>query len=140
MAALYKYIQKNFQKKYAEKNPSYRKSIVKWRSEPTIIQVRKPTNLASARRIGYKAKQEIAVVRVRIRKGRRMRHKPMGGRKPSKSGRYFSRALSLQEIAEARAQRKVKDSHILGSYWVGEDGGSKFFEVVLCKCGCNCKC
>ena len=40
-------------------------------------------------------------------------------------------AKSLQRIAEERAQKHYPNLEVLNSYWVGEDGKEKFFEVVL---------
>jgi len=38
---------------------------------------------------------------------------------------------SLQRIAEERAARKFPNMEVLNSYWVGEDGRYKWFEVIL---------
>jgi large subunit ribosomal protein L15e len=38
---------------------------------------------------------------------------------------------SVQQIAEERAQKHYPNLEVLNSYWVGEDGKEKFFEVVL---------
>ena len=39
--------------------------------------------------------------------------------------------MSIQRIAEARADRKYPNLEVLNSYWVGEDGKNKWFEVIL---------
>ena len=44
------------------------KKLIEWRKGPAIVRVPKPTNPWRARQIGYKAKQGVVVVRVRIRK------------------------------------------------------------------------
>lgn len=54
-----------------------------------------------------------------------------GGRKPSKSGRYFTNAKSLQSIAEERASRKYSNFEVLNSYFVGAAGATKYYEVLL---------
>jgi large subunit ribosomal protein L15e len=38
---------------------------------------------------------------------------------------------SLQRIAEERASRKFPNMEVLNSYWVGQDGRQKWFEVIL---------
>ena len=40
-------------------------------------------------------------------------------------------AKSIQRIAEERASRKHPNLEVLNSYWVGEDGKSKWYEVIL---------
>ena len=40
-------------------------------------------------------------------------------------------AKSLQRISEERAQKHYPNLEVLNSYWVGEDGKQKFFEVIL---------
>ncbi|MEM2974206.1 MAG: 50S ribosomal protein L15e, partial [Candidatus Micrarchaeia archaeon] len=71
------------------------------------------------------------IVRVRVKRGKRKRPKPTKGRKPSKYGRFYSRQKSLQQMAEERAARRYRGLEVLNSYWVGEDGSNKFFEVIL---------
>jgi large subunit ribosomal protein L15e len=41
------------------------------------------------------------------------------------------RAKSIQRIAEERTQKRFPNLEVIGSYWVGEDGRNKWFEVVL---------
>lgn len=127
----YKYIQENLEKEYKERDEAYRKKITVWRTEPVIMRVERPANISRARRLGYKAKQGIVVVRTRIDKGRRKRRTPMGGRKPRHAYLYVQPQLSHQAIAEQRVNRKYKNMEVLNSYWVGEDGEYKFFEVIL---------
>jgi len=43
----------------------------------------------------------------------------------------FKHAKSLKLIAEERAARKYPNLEVLNSYWVGEDGRSKWFETIL---------
>ncbi|MGC8479469.1 MAG: 50S ribosomal protein L15e [Candidatus Micrarchaeia archaeon] len=127
----YKYIKENFQKQYKNRDSILKKRVSEWGKESSIVRLEKPTNIARARELGYKAKQGVVVVRCSIRKGMRKREKPRGGRKPSKNGRFFSYVKSLQSIAEERASRKYMNTEVLNSYYVGEDGRYKFFEVIL---------
>jgi len=43
----------------------------------------------------------------------------------------FKPAKSIRLMAEERAARKFPNLEVLNSYWVGEDGRSKWFEVIL---------
>jgi large subunit ribosomal protein L15e len=40
-------------------------------------------------------------------------------------------AKSIQRIAEERAGRRFPNMEVLNSYWVGEDGRHKWYEVIL---------
>lgn len=127
----YKYIRETFQEEYKERDENYRSRIIEWKKEEAIKRVERPTNLTRARTLGYKAKRGYVIVRVRIRRGRRKREKPMGGRKARHNYQYVQPKLSLQAIAEQRAARKFRNLEVLNSYWVGEDGNYKFFEIIM---------
>lgn len=109
-----------------------RKELIEWRRQPAVIRVEKPTNTEAARRLGYKAKPGFIIVRSRVRKGGRRKPRPRSGRRPKHMGVVlFKPGKSRQEIAEERAAKKYPNMKILGSYWVGEDGVYKWFEVVM---------
>lgn len=117
------------------KNPDkgrVRELLIKFRREKVFTRIEKPTKIARARSLGYKDKQGVVVVRVRIKKGGRNRPKPSGGRKPKKSGlKKFSAKKSTQWIAEERVQRKYPNLRVMNSYNMVEDGKHKWFEVLL---------
>ncbi|QLC33683.1 50S ribosomal protein L15e [Halarchaeum sp. CBA1220] len=103
-----------------------------WRRQGAIERVERPTRLDKARELGYKAKQGVVVARVSVRKGtaRQSRHK--AGRRTKRQGvNRIGRAKNLQRISEERATRKYVNLRVLNSYWVGEDGSQKWFEVIL---------
>lgn len=127
----YKYITETLQKQYKERDASFRSKIIAWRSSPAIQKIEYPSNLARARRLGYKAKQGYVLVRTRIDKGRRTRIKPMGGRKHKNFYRFVQPGMSHQAMAEQRVNRIFRNLEVLNSYWVGEDGNYKYFEVIL---------
>ncbi len=127
----YRQMQETFISEYKERSQPYKDRIIKWSAEAPIIRIYKPTNIARARELGYKAKQGVVMARVRVLGGRKMRPQYSGGRKPSKSGRYFSRRKSTQSIAEERVAKKFTNCEVLNSYFVGEAGSHKFFEVIL---------
>jgi large subunit ribosomal protein L15e len=106
--------------------------LIEWRKQPAIFRMEKPTRLDRARKLGYKAKQGFVMVRVRVRRGGLRKQRPRSGRRPKRMGvKKFKPAKSLRLIAEERAARKFPNLEVLNSYWVGEDGSSKWFEVVM---------
>ncbi|MEM0008132.1 MAG: 50S ribosomal protein L15e [Candidatus Bathyarchaeia archaeon] len=109
-----------------------RQRLIEWRKEPAIVRVEKPTRLDRARKLGYKAKQGFIIVRVRVRRGGLRKQRPRSGRRPKRMGvRKYKPAKSLRLIAEERAARKFPNLEVLNSYWVGEDGRFKWFEVIM---------
>jgi len=109
-----------------------RQRLIEWRRQPAITRVEKPTRLDRARKLGYKAKQGFIIVRVRVRRGGLRKQRPKSGRRPKRMGvKKFKPAKSLRLIAEERAARKFPNLEVLNSYWVGEDGRSKWFEVII---------
>ena len=109
-----------------------RQRLIRWRRQPAIVRIEKPTRIDRARKLGYKAKQGFIMVRVRVRRGGLRKQRPRAGRRPKRMGvKKFKPAKSLRLIAEERAARKFPNLEVLNSYWVGEDGRSKWFEVVM---------
>jgi len=109
-----------------------RQRLIEWRKQPAITRIEKPTRLDRARKLGYKAKQGFIVVRVRVRRGGLRKQRPKAGRRPKRMGvKKFKPAKSLRLIAEERVARKYPNAEVLNSYWVGEDGRQKWFEVIL---------
>ncbi len=103
-----------------------------WRKEPVFMRVDKPTRIDAARRVGYKAKQGVVVVRTRVRRGGLRKGKIHMKRKPSKAGiKKITMGKSIQRIAEERSARRYPNIEVLNSYWVGEDGKNKFYEVFM---------
>ncbi len=127
----YKYIAETLQRQYKERDDAFKAKVRAWRAGPAIERVERPSNIARARRLGYQAKQGYVVVRARVDKGRRTRRKPMGGRKHKNFYRFVQPQLSHRAIAEQRVNRLFRNLEVLNSYWVGEDGNYKFFEVIL---------
>jgi len=135
----YKYVSKVLQKEYrGEEDEFYdydevmKQKLIRWRREPAIVKVERPTNIARARALGYKAKQGIIVVRVRVRKGSGHHIRPNKGRRPKRMGvNKLTRRISIQRIAEERAARKYRNLEVLNSYYVGEDGQHYWYEVIM---------
>ena len=103
-----------------------------WRREGSIVRLEHPTRIDRARNLGYKAKQGVAVVRVRIRRGGRRKPRYVRARRSARMGvNRITAGKSLQRIAEERASVKYPNMEVLNSYWVGQDGKQKWFEVIL---------
>ncbi|MCW3981899.1 MAG: 50S ribosomal protein L15e, partial [Candidatus Bathyarchaeota archaeon] len=72
------------------------------------------------------------ISRVRIRRGGLRRPRPRSGRKPRHMGSAkYKHAKSLRLIAEERAAKRFPNLEVLNSYWVGEDGRYKWYEIIL---------
>ncbi|MDH5481980.1 MAG: 50S ribosomal protein L15e [Candidatus Bathyarchaeota archaeon] len=109
-----------------------RQRLIDWRRQPVVFRIEKPTRLDKARKLGYKAKQGFVMIRVRVRRGGLRKQRPKAGRRPKRMGvKKFKPAKNLRLIAEERGARKFPNMEVLNSYWVGEDGRSKWFEIIL---------
>ncbi len=118
--------------KRPKEQPSYRDRLIQWRREETVVRVEHPTNVDRARRLGYKAKQGYVIARVKVRKGGRQKPRVRKTRKPKRMGaNKFTPKKGWQLIAEERAQKKFPNLEVLNSYYVGEDGQNKWYEVIL---------
>ena len=103
-----------------------------WRRQGSVVRVNRPTRIDRAHALGYKAKQGIIVVRSSIRRGGLRKSRYIRGRRTNRMGmRKITPGKSLQTIAEQRAQSKYPNMEVLNSYWVGQDGKCKYFEVIL---------
>ena len=109
-----------------------RERLIEWRRGRSVVRLDHPTRLDRARALGFKAKPGIIVVRSRIRRGGRRKERVNAARKPKKMGvKKYTPKKSLRWIAEERAQRRYPNLEVLNSYWVGEDGRYKYYEVIL---------
>ena len=109
-----------------------RERMAGWRREGVFQRIQRPTRIDAARRVGYKAKQGIVMVRTRVRRGGLRKGKVHMKRKPSNAGiKTITMAKSIQRIAEERVSRRYPNLEVLNSYWVGEDGKNKFYEVIM---------
>ncbi len=105
---------------------------IKWRREPPVVRVDHPTRIDRARSLGYRAKQGITVVRVRVRKGGMRKSRYIRGRRTKRMGMHkITPKKSIQRIGEERAAKRYPNMEVLNSYWVGEDGKHKWHEVIL---------
>ena len=129
---MYKYMQNLWKKPKKNLGQIYKNHSIEWRSQPAILRVSKPTRLDRARRLGYRAKQGIVVVRARVRKGVTKRPAVTHARRPK---RHVMLRLpvrkSKQRIAEERAGKSFPNLEVLNSYWVGDDSKNEWYEIIL---------
>jgi large subunit ribosomal protein L15e len=130
---MYKYIGRAWNRpKESYVHDLSRMRIPQWRQGQSVVKVETPLRIDRARNLGYKAKQGIIVVRVKVRRGGRRKERITAARKPSKRGyKKYTPKKSIQWIAEERVQRKYPNLEVLNSYWIGEDGKYKYFEMIL---------
>ncbi len=103
-----------------------------WRRQGAVVRIERPTSIDRARSLGYKAKQGIIVVRAAVRRGGRRKSRYIRGRRTNRMGmRKATPGKNLKSIAEERAQNRYPNMEVLNSYWVGQDGKAKYFEVIL---------
>ena len=105
---------------------------IEWRRGNAFTRVERPTRLDRARDLGYRAKQGFVVVRARVRRGGLRKRRIKGGRKPGAKGvNKLTMKKNIQRIAEERTSKRYPNLEVLNSYWIGEDGKHKYYEVIL---------
>ena len=119
--------------KMLKENPmELRQRAVIWRNENAVTRVEKPSRIARARRLGYKAKQGIIVIRMRVGTGGMRKQRPRGGRRPKHLGVTKIKAdVSMKQVAERRVLERYPNMKLLGSYFLYKDGMHYWFEIVL---------
>lgn len=128
---MYKYI-KELWKQPKENMPELvSQRLIAWRQEPVTVRLEHPTRLDRARALGFKAINGVFIVRQRVNRGGRMRPTIRKARRPKTSRQRKILSLNYQTIAEERANKKYPNCEVLNSYWVGEDGRHKWYEIIL---------
>lgn len=129
----YRYMARSFRLTLGDEGDELRhERLMHWRRQTTVTRLEHPTRLDRARAIGWRAKGGYSIVRVRVRRGGQRHRAIIAGRRPKRKGILrMTLKKSLQRIAEERAQKHYPNLEVLNSYWVGEDGQQKFFEVIL---------
>ena len=131
--SVYRYMARSFRQTQGDEGAALRhERLLNWRREHSVTRLEHPTRLDRARAVGYRAKGGYVVVRVRVRRGGQGKRAIIAGRRPKHKGvARMTLAKSLRRIAEERAQKHYPNLEVLNSYWLGEDGKQKFFEVIL---------
>ena len=65
-------------KMWKENSIVLRERAIVWRKEEAATRIERPSRLLRARRLGYKAKQGIVVIRMRVGTGGMRRQRPRG--------------------------------------------------------------
>ncbi len=111
---------------------SLRARAVRWRKENAQTRIDKPSRIQKARRLGYKAKQGIVVIRMRVGTGGMRRQRPRGGRRPKHLGVTRIKAdVNMKTVSERRVLERHPNMKLLGSYFLYKDGMYYWHEVIL---------
>jgi len=117
---------------WRENSPDIRDRVVGWRKQNAVARIEKPSRLQRARRLGYKAKQGIIVVRMRVGTGGMRKKRPTGGRRQKHLGVLRIKADdNMKTVAERRVLERYPNMKLLGSYFVYKDGMHYWYEVIL---------
>jgi large subunit ribosomal protein L15e len=117
---------------WKENAPELRSRVIGWRKQNAITRIDRPSRLERARRLGYKAKQGIVVVRMRVGTGGMRKQRPTGGRRPKHLGVTRIKADdNMKTVAERRVLERYPNMKLLGSYYIYKDGKHYWFEVIL---------
>jgi large subunit ribosomal protein L15e len=129
----YRYMARSFRQTLGDEGAALRhERLLAWRREHSVTRLERPTRLDRARAVGYRAKGGFIIVRVRVRRGGQGKRAIIAGRRPKHKGILkMTLSKSLRRIAEERAQKHYPNLEVLNSYWLGEDGKQKFYEVIL---------
>jgi large subunit ribosomal protein L15e len=132
-SSVYHYIGQSFRQTQGEEGAELRHArLIRWRESESVTRLEHPTRLDRARSVGWRAKGGYVLCRVRVRRGGQGKRAIIAGRRPKHKGILrMTLAKSLRRIAEERAQKHYPNLEVLNSYWIGEDGKQKFFEVIL---------
>ena len=119
-------------KMWKENSPELRAKAIIWRKENALTRIERPSRISRARRLGYKAKQGIIVVRMRVGAGGMRNQRPTGGSRPKHLGvTRIKAAVSMKQVAERRVLERYPNMKLFGSYFLYKDSMFYWFEVIL---------
>ena len=128
----YKEIGKTWEGIFHEKKGDIRARAVELRKEPAMLRVDRPWRLDRARALGYKAKEGVVVVRMRVSRGGMRKQRPRSGRRPKHMGVLKIKSdVSAQQVAERRVSERHPNMKLIGSYPVWKDGINAWYECIL---------
>src|SRR5215212_11318094 len=126
------YISASWTKMWKSNVDELKSKSISWRREPVLHKIPRPSRLDRARRLGYKAKQGIIVIRARVRRGGMRKQRPVAGRRPKHSGVvHIKQATNMRLVAERRVNEKYPNMEIIGSYFLYKDGKHSWYEIIL---------
>lgn len=127
----YKYISKLHRERPEEYLELSRQRLIQWRRESAKQRIQYPTDIVSARRLGYKPKHGFILVRIRLNRGQKKRPTINKGRRSAHMGQRLVLAKNYRWVAEERASKYYPNLEVLNSYKVGKDGLHYWYEVIL---------
>src|ERR1051326_9616414 len=129
---MHSYMRATWTKMWKSNADELKSKSILWRTEPTIHKIQRPSRLDRARRLGYKAKQGIVVVRARVGRGGMRKQRPVSGRRPKHMGVVrIKQGISMRKVAERRVNEKFPNMEVLGSYYLYKDGMYLWYEIIL---------
>ena len=129
---MYRQISKEWRSLVKNSSPLFKQRGIAWRRGPTIVRIKRPTRLDRAKALGYKAKQGIVVIRIKVSRGGMRQKRPTSGRRPKHMGTLKIKGhFSSQDTAERRVKEKYPNAELFGSYPVYQDGRFIWHEVIL---------
>ncbi len=129
---MYRHISKTWEDNLKARSRIIKDSAITWRREPAILRIERPSRLDRARKLGFKSKQGFVMLRVRVGRGGMRKSRPKSGRRPKHLGVVrIKAAVSMQQVAARRVQKKFPNLRVMGSYVVYRDGKNQWFEIIL---------
>jgi large subunit ribosomal protein L15e len=129
---MHSYMTATWANMWKSNNDVLKSKAVVWRTEEVIHKINRPSRLDRARRIGYKAKQGVIVVRIRVGRGGMRKQRPVSGRRPKHIGVvHIKQGTNMRKVAENRVSEKFPNLEVLGSYYLHKDGRYLWYEVIL---------
>lgn len=125
------YIKKIWRKPTKEQKEVLKQRLIAWRREPATLRIQHSSRPDRARALGYKAKQGVFLVRVRVSRGGHTRPKITKGRRSKAQSRKLNLRKNYQLIAEERVNKKYVNCEVLNSYPVAKDGKHAWYEVIM---------
>lgn len=126
-----KYIRESWNNPTPEAAALWKARLPVWRREESTVRLEHPTRLDAARRLGYRAKPGLFVVRQRVSMGTHRRPNFAGGRHSSNNQTRMTLGMNYQQICEQRANDIYPNCEVLNSYFVAKDGKHYWYEVIL---------
>ena len=126
------YISASWTRMWKSNTEELKSKSISWRREHVLHRISRPSRLDRARRLGYKAKQGILVVRARVGRGGMRKQRPVAGRRPKHIGViHIKQGTNMRKVAERRVNEKFPNMEVLGSYYLHKDGKYVWYEVIL---------
>ncbi len=129
---MHSYMAQTWTRMWKENSDELKSKAIAWRQEPTINRIARPSRIDRARRLGYKAKQGIIVVRTRVGRGGMRKQRPVAGRRPKHIGVvHIKQGINMRKVAERRVSEKFPNLEVMGSYYLHKDGKNIWYEVIM---------